>query len=150
MKAKYIFTKIGYRKNDLELMDMIFETDEDYDVADIFLTDYYSDEGETVSFEAESLEDAVYQANRWFGSCVTSNNIIVSYDCKVKKTGQFYEDHHRYIPAPIKHSISYQNVDWDRNTNKRARKYYGKKHQNRVYDPEGMVFDYSGYKYYPY
>jgi len=148
MKAKYIFTKIGYRKNDLEVMNIVPETDEDYDVADIFLSDYYSDEGETISVEANDLDEAVEQANRWFGTCATANNVLISYTCD-NAPALSQNDHYRDIPIPVK-TLHHNFPKWSTLTDKRTRKYYGKKTQRPVYDPEGLIFDYRQYTYQPY
>ncbi len=153
MKHKYIFTKYGYRKNNVKLMEIISETDEDYDVADIFMIDYFSDEGETISIEAENLNEAIYAANRWFGSCVTSNNIRVSemldrnkfeeeedpytiWENQLWIFGELFDEDPPYIPAPVKRNVR---------TTKRYRKYYSDKWMKPPYGPHSAVFEYGNF-----
>lgn len=132
---KYIFTKYGYHKNDLKLNDIVSDMDEDYDVSDIFLIDFYNDEGETISVEAEDLEEAVYAANRWFGTCVTAENIRTADDwCR-------WDWKSIYIPAPVK--IMWKN-DW--RWTKRSKKYYGKKKRKCCYSPYSVCFDYDNFR----
>ena len=154
MKAKYIFTKYGSRRSDLEISDIIPETDQDYDVADIFLTDQYSDEGESISYEAESLEDAIYFANHYFGTCISPKNIQFSYDCYEKFVDlalalddpllisripeSLFKSRAPYVPAPVK-----IDTKWGKYTNKRYRKFYQKQRKSDMYSPSSLVFDYG-------
>ena len=131
MKKKYIFTKTGYKKSDLKLMDMVPEYDEDYDVADVFLIDFHSDEGETISVEAENLDDAVYTANRWFGTCVTADKVMDEYEVHDPCS-------YTYVPLPVK-IWKKDNKKWS----KRSQKYYG--HRREFYAPGSVVYNYVGY-----
>ena len=152
MKAKYIFTKYGYERNELELSDIIPETEADYDVADIFQMSIFSEDGEAASFEAESLEEALYYANRWFHTCVTEKKLMLSWECAEKLQdlavilddpylpGQleylYYDQEPPYVPAPRKIYHSKK---------KRMLKYYGHDKQQEPYSPYSMIFDYKKY-----
>ena len=154
MKAKYIFTKYGYRRNDLYLDDIVPEIDPDYDVADVFLTDLYSSDGETRSFEAESLEEAVYFANKYFQTCVSQKNVRFSYECWSKLTDlafilddpfllkkvniAMYDQSAPYIPAPIKIDTNYGTFK-----NKRYRRFYQKHEKRNSFSPSSLVYNYS-------
>lgn len=158
MKAKYIFTKYGHRRNDLEISAIVPENDPDYDVADVFLTDYYSDDGECTAIEAENLEEAVYFANRYFHTCVSPKNIKLSYECYeklfdiafvlndpylIKMTKwNVYGQEAIYVPAPIK-----IDTKWGTYCNKRYRKFYQKHKKSCSYGPDSLAIDY-GSNYY--
>ena len=152
MKAKYIFTKYGFDRNELELSDIIPETEPDYDVADVFQMNFYAEDGETASFEADNLEEALYCANRWFHSCVTLRNLQFSWECSEKirdlavimddpfLPGQmhslFTDKQPPYVPAPRK---IYQSKK------KRMLKYFGNDNQQEPYSPYSLIFDYKKY-----
>lgn len=144
---KYLFTKFGCRKNDLMLMDIVPDTDEDYDVADVFLIDYYSDEGETIGVEASNLEEAVYTANRWFGTCVTPNNLLIAPECLVKASPKpvfritIYEDEPYYVPAPVKIWRT-EKGKWT----KRSKKYYSDHYRKAKFCPFSPVYDYDNFR----
>lgn len=154
MKAKYIFTKYGGRRSDLEISAIIPETDPDYDVADIFLTDQYSDEGESISYEAENLEDAIYFANHYFNTCVSPKNIQFSYECYenlvdlalvlddplllTRIPESFFKKRIPYVPAPVK-----IDTKWGTHSNKRYRKFYQKYNKAGMYGPSSLIFDYG-------
>ena len=154
MKAKYIFTKYGYRRNNLCLSDIIPETDSDYDVADVFITDLYSSDGETRSFEAENFEEAVYFANKYFSTCVSPKNIEISYECwdklpdlvKVlddqilltKVHTPLYDKNVPYCPAPVKIDTNYGTYK-----NKRYRKFYQKHEKMNPFMCLSQVFNYN-------
>lgn len=149
MKAKYIFTKYGHKRDELELTYVITEDDPDYDVADIFISYENADDGDTACFEAENLEDAIYQANHWFRTCVTCKKISISVECaenadeaawklkdktlwkRLKKP--YARTEAPYQPAPINIGI------FDK---KRMNKYYGQNSQKRPYTPYSTAFDY--------
>lgn len=154
MKAKYIFTKYGNRRNNLCLDYIVPENDTDYDVADVFITDLYSSDGETMCFEAEDLEEAVYFANKYFHTCASPKNIEITYECWDKlaelslilddpsimtKVHSFLTDQNTpYVPAPVK-----IDTNWGRFKNKRYRRFY-QRHENMnglgAYSP---VYNYS-------
>ena len=155
MKAKYIFTKYGYRRSDLEVSAIIPEVDPDYDVADVFLVDKYSSDGESISIEADNLEEAVYFANRYFSTCVSPKNISFSYECCSnfldlalilndpimltrinEKT--VWGDETPYIPAPVK-----IDTNWGTFFNKRYRKFYQKHKKAGVNSPSSLIFNYG-------
>lgn len=155
MKAKYIFTKFGYRRSDLEVSDIVPEIDPDYDVADVFLTDKYSSDGESICFEAESLEEAVYFANRYFSSCVSPKNIALSYECSVKfldlalvlddpdmlkriNEKNIWNNTAPYVPAPVK-----IDTNWGTFFNKRYRKFYQKHKKTGTNSPSSLIFNYG-------
>lgn len=156
MKAKYIFTKYGHRRSDLELSAIVPEVDPDYDVADIFLTDLYSDDGESKSFEAESLEEAVYFANRYFHTCVSPKNVSFSYECCDKfldlalvlddpimlkrfQAKDYWNDTKvPYVPAPVK-----IDTNWGTFFKKRYRRFYQKQKKAGTYGPTSLTFNYG-------
>ena len=149
MKGKYIFTKYNHSRDELELSYVIPECDPDYDIADILISYGYSDDGDSKSFEAEDLEDALYQANHWFGTCVTWKKISFSvefaenagetaYKLNDKKLWKRVKAPYFYIeapyqPAPINIAV------FDK---KRMNKYYGKNSQKLPYEPYSTAFDY--------
>lgn len=154
MKAKYIFTKYGYKRNNIILNDIVPENTLDYDVADIFIVDLYSSDGETKCFEAENLEEALYFANRYFQACISPKNIDISYECWIKLTDlatvlndpimltirnkNLYDQNLPYIPAPIKIDTCFGTFK-----NKRYRKFYQKYEKRNRYGYASPVFNYN-------
>lgn len=155
MKAKYIFTKYGHRRSDIEVSAIVPEIDPDYDVADIFLVDKYSSDGECKCFEAENLDEAVYFANHYFQTCVSPKKIMFSYECceKFLDLALILDDPimitryqeksiwHReapYIPAPEK-----IDTKWGTFFNKRYRKFYQKQNKSCTYSPSSLIFNYG-------
>jgi len=149
MKAKYIFTKFGPRRNDMEVSDIIPETDADYDAADIFQEFLYSEDGETITVEADDFEKAFERANRYFSGCLTWRKIGFSAECAEKlrdlalhtgdpmllvRSQDLYSDPTPpYVPAAWKFPF-YEK--------KRIRKYLGKDY---VFTPNSEVYDTGKY-----
>ena len=143
MKAKFIFTKYGYRKSDVALKDIVPETDEDYDVADAFLIDFYADDGETVCVEAESFDEATWMANHLLGACASPKNILIEWNIDLNALKAFgltpsYRMAH-YIPAPIK---------MDQVGRKRYKKYYMGVNNGRPFSPDSLIFDYLTFNHF--